>query len=824
MQISEQKELMQYRLQNFLDTEGPGVFSAESVDKRADRQRALAEVDGLLAGLNYLEKEEAHSPAEPRHQSAPGFDLPPSVDLIGLQFESSGLPQDLSFEPFDEIPNATQPDNDNVSGAERAWSGIRSLRQGIRDEYQRFNSLPLVSTSPGVSQLRDSYPDAETLGHMGILAYRDVLHGVLPETMAEIFAFASLSFVISTLLFRQGRIRNDQILAGLHHWGDCIFDGDDRRAFDALASAMWPQNAAGSMVAAHERKTNSGNGLPQPEVLEFLDLDPGPQPVTENAQLNHGNITEFLQQAAEFASTGLDLLSEPPAMGLPGIDEISAREQEVLDILKLSHEEYNFSQLRHLGGHDAPTVDPQRLQDQYVPPPGMDPRDDARFCTGPIPGYKDESPCRPLDLPWLDPWFTNDTFDEPSSGLDEPNGQLELRILDKASDHPTFKVRNTEMFLAVLAFVREDGDFFFALSGNGQTVICEKRGSGFAAQRSKREKILREEFFEPLKESMSENHKFLALLSAAEEFVILGNFGTQQEVRDFLFTVAECFLQNGEMSAAFVHVVQSHGSSASPVSETGDPTSPGETFVCKVPGCGKTYETASGLSKHRKAKHQEGLDQIQCPKPDCKYTSHRRDALPLANGADKSARCVAEARMSASDRPTVRGIRSKNPRDVVFETPGQAVDNFGLNDRRVNHRSGSAPRSKQRRQSQNESWEPESETGSSLFNMFGKQGPAQTLLTFAVFGGILGNMVVGLPTTPTDDGKKDDAAKVQDVFYSVDCEAATWGVAHHCQAWCSSSGRLNFNTSRCPIGGNNADDIYSDCYCVGECAICKDEE
>ncbi|KAF5003056.1 hypothetical protein FDECE_10367 [Fusarium decemcellulare] len=538
MKSSEQQDLMQRRLQSFLDTEGPWVHSAESVDNPVVKQRALAEVDGLLAGYKYLDQ------AESLDLRIPQFDASPFNSRVGAQFESSDLPQDLSLQPFDEIPNATQQDNDNVSSAQRAWSGIRSLRQGIRDEYQRFNSLPLVSTSPRVSQLRDSYPDAETLGHMGILTYRDVLNGVLPRTMAEIFAFASLSFVISTLLFHRGRIRNDQILAGLHHWRDCIADKDDRRVFDALASAMWSQNAAGSMVTTHEWNTNSGNGLPQSEVLESLDLDPGPQPVTENAQMNHGNIPEFLQQAAEFASTGLDLLSEPPAMGFLGTGEMSPQEQEVLDILKLSHEEYNFSQLRHVGGHHAPTVNPQLLQGQYVPPPGMDPRDDARFCTGPIPGYKDESPGRSLDLPWLDPWFTKDALDEPSSSLDKPKGQLELRILDKVSDHPTFKVRNTEMFLAVLAFVREDGDFFFALSGNGRTVICEKGGSAFAAQRSKRERILREEFFEPLKESMSENHKFLALLSAAEEFVILGNFGTQQEVRDFLFTVAEVRTRN----------------------------------------------------------------------------------------------------------------------------------------------------------------------------------------------------------------------------------------------------------------------------------------
>ncbi|KAJ3458026.1 hypothetical protein MRS44_012135 [Fusarium solani] len=108
--------------------------------------------------------------------------------------------------------------------------------------------------------------------------------------------------------------------------------------------------------------------------------------------------------------------------------------------------------------------------------------------------------------------------------------------------------------------------------------------------------------------------------------------------------------------------------------------------------------------------------------------------------------------------------------------------------------------------------------------MFGKQGPAKPLLTFALLGSILGNVAVGLPVEPTADSKDDGVSKVQEIFYSVDCEPGTWGVASRCQAWCSSAGRLNFNTSRCPIGSHNADDILSDCYCVGECAICKNED
>lgn len=85
----------------------------------------------------------------------------------------------------------------------------------------------------------------------------------------------------------------------------------------------------------------------------------------------------------------------------------------------------------------------------------------------------------------------------------------------------------------------------------------------------------------------------------------------------------------------------------------------------------------------------------------------------------------------------------------------------------------------------------------------------------------MGNVVVGLPTTPTADGKNDDISKIEQTFYSVQCIRGTWGEASHCGAYCTTAGRLNLNRTRCPLGSQAHDDVYFDCYCVGECTPCN---
>lgn len=107
--------------------------------------------------------------------------------------------------------------------------------------------------------------------------------------------------------------------------------------------------------------------------------------------------------------------------------------------------------------------------------------------------------------------------------------------------------------------------------------------------------------------------------------------------------------------------------------------------------------------------------------------------------------------------------------------------------------------------------------------MFGKRGPHNAILIFAIQGSMLGSIVVGLPVNPTED-VKDKVDEPEQIVYAVRCHAGTYAIAHHCQAHCNGRGHVLFNETRCPVGSDNADDIFSDCYCTPQCVPCKEED
>ncbi len=115
----------------------------------------------------------------------------------------------------------------------------------------------------------------------------------------------------------------------------------------------------------------------------------------------------------------------------------------------------------------------------------------------------------------------------------------QFRLPDKISDCPTMTLRNTGAFLAVLAFVREAGEGFYLLSGSGMTVARCRSGSASASERSKVERKLWREIFDPLKRAGAEDPMFLALLAVAKKFVVLGSLGTKEEVERYLFAVSK---------------------------------------------------------------------------------------------------------------------------------------------------------------------------------------------------------------------------------------------------------------------------------------------
>ncbi|EXL70945.1 hypothetical protein FOPG_13262 [Fusarium oxysporum f. sp. conglutinans race 2 54008] len=91
--------------------------------------------------------------------------------------------------------------------------------------------------------------------------------------------------------------------------------------------------------------------------------------------------------------------------------------------------------------------------------------------------------------------------------------------------------------------------------------------------------------------------------------------------------------------------------------------------------------------------------------------------------------------------------------------------------------------------------------------MFGKRGPHNAILIFAIQGSMLGSIVVGLPVILTED-VKDKIDEPEQIVYA---------------AHCNGRGHVLFNETRCPVGSDNADDIISDCYCTPQCVPCKEE-
>jgi hypothetical protein len=213
-------------------------------------------------------------------------------------------------------------------------------------------------------------------------------------------------------------------------------------------------------------------------------------------------------------------------------------EDEVIDVTKLTEEEFNFSVLRSLGDNNT---------NGYVPPKHInDTRDVAWWCDPkqPIPGYTESRHTPPVAT---DPLTSNPPVQNcqlppvlPSSSFSIPRRRpFEFHVADKVTDCAVQNLRNTVAFLAVFAFARDTGEGLSLLSGSGRTVARSRTGAAFANERSKAERRLRKDFFEPLKRAGADNSRFLALLTVAKRFVVLGSLGTDDEVQDYLLAVSE---------------------------------------------------------------------------------------------------------------------------------------------------------------------------------------------------------------------------------------------------------------------------------------------
>jgi hypothetical protein len=365
-------------------------------------------------------------------------------------------------------------------------------------ELGRFNDVTSKSASAPIIRIRSQFTSSKALVDCGLLVYRDVLTGLGPSTLDEIFAFASLSHAMSRIMVRRKRMEEVRMLLDVQQLRNYIDKVDERSIFDTLASTMW-----------------SAISLPEGR--------------DEAPRLHRGVTTGTVTEMDGLSGDSLD-------SGDTGILHTSL-EEGALNLTERARQEYNFAMLRRLGGNDT-----------YMPPKHIDPRDLSKFRPSgqPIPEYNQS---HFYSLPLLGP----PTATQPSVGFQTPppppgptsspvpgdQPVYQFQVTDEVYDCKALNLRNTMAFLVISAFASDAGDGFYRLSGSGKTAGRSRTGSAWASERSKIEKKLREEFFDPLKKGGTDDAGFLALLAVAKRFVVLGLLTTKDEVQDYLIAISK---------------------------------------------------------------------------------------------------------------------------------------------------------------------------------------------------------------------------------------------------------------------------------------------
>jgi hypothetical protein len=199
-----------------------------------------------MAGMKYLDKAELTSPTSvvPSPGSTPDSDSDADVPDAS---SSTSPPQervnaaDPPPEPrpsFQKMPILEPP---HVAAQ---FAALRSLRDETERQFDRFRVISQNTENPILKKLyQETYRDVKTLRNRGLIYYRDLLeHDPYPlKTLKQTFAFVSLSYAISRLLVRAGRMQHHDVLSGIGAWRHCIMDDGERDAFDILAANLWPE-------------------------------------------------------------------------------------------------------------------------------------------------------------------------------------------------------------------------------------------------------------------------------------------------------------------------------------------------------------------------------------------------------------------------------------------------------------------------------------------------------------------------------------------------------------------------------------------------------
>jgi hypothetical protein len=475
-----------------------------------DLKNAFSEIDGLMAGFTYLDEMGASQHVTDSPSSPVAIDDPPLTEAKPT-LSTDQYPMDIDIDlSEEEDQGAVPPYSASSSDSQRQpmaaqWDAIRDLRKETEYHHQRFQRMATLANDPILSQLRESYKDSKSIRTTGILIFRDVLDGFQPSKLRDIFAFASLSYAVSQLLFKSGRIDKMEILGGLKAWRDSIADASEREAFNKLAHNLWPEAKNHlHFIPIPQMTPRSDTCWPRPPsnyqdttsatMNRPYDSFPGPP-------LGHGPVTSDMSVP--------NLVFEE----LDGINQTSfGFAEHLIDLTKFTQEVWEFSRLNDLSSvetnrqtttSDIPatfSVDAEQSHSQHF-------------------GWHQQ----PAEYPSL-------------LGDNAPGG---AEHVSPESDAEKIRLQDTLVFVVVVTFIFEIKDLLNILSGRGLVSKPDKLYKNQEQQQKRFYKSAKEDFFEPRACSRPIPYRtYTALLSVAKIFTREAYLKTISEVKHYLVTVA----------------------------------------------------------------------------------------------------------------------------------------------------------------------------------------------------------------------------------------------------------------------------------------------
>ncbi|RKL28960.1 hypothetical protein BFJ72_g12184 [Fusarium proliferatum] len=511
--------------------------------------RALAEVDGLFAGFTHLDETEPES----RH-SRPNSGL----DDLALELDSLCNTSPTNSTP-DSQPDSTDPRN---QARKNAWASIRTVREGMQILWEHFVDVSHDVNLPAINNIRAEYHDSKGLRQAGVFAFRNTLTGPAPNDLVKIFAFCSLSYVVSRLLYSRGRLAEGDILAGIRLWLNALEDEDERKALEVLARRLWPEarnhlhfidlnlGEQSRKLATSLQRAETPFSAPSTQtypVLPLTSLGPQTQPLYEQPAPAYSYELGNSHDLAIAPSIGT---IDPVLLNILAADISPAYVHNLTD---RTYHELNFS---------------LALPETHSQVPGPGPNLWHGFDPGPVqPPHLDVGA-----MEGITPWsaIPQCNIGSPIASTSSNESYSQSPSSTNTSNDIITSLQGTSVFTSVLEYIREHGAFWFKLAGCGLVSKDLRSCLAWSQERSRKRKQIEASYIQPLSsEKYTRDLPARGIVSVVEAFFDQGLLQSIEDIKSYMERVAGLLFSDRVACQEFRDWV--HGVQGSPQASSSTP-------------------------------------------------------------------------------------------------------------------------------------------------------------------------------------------------------------------------------------------------------------